>query len=405
VEIPKTRYARSGDVSIAYQIVGEGPPDLVPEHGLPTLEERMDDVHAVMDDVASARAAVLGVSDGAAMSILFAATYPERTASLVLYGAAARFLWAPDYPWAPTRDENERQIDRFRRAWGTEEFVEEELASFAPSLSLDEEQKRAFASARRLSASPGSAAALARMNMDIDVRHILPTLTVPTLVIHRSHDKQHNVQGARWMAEQIPGAQCVELPGSDHVPFAGNSDELFREIERFVTETWAETRESDRVLSTVLFTDIVGSTAKAAELGDRAWRQLLHDHHTRVRRELARFRGNEIDTIGDGFFASFDGPARAIRCARAILEAVRELGLEVRAGLHTGECELVDGKIGGIAVHIGARVAAEAGPGEVLVSGTVKDLVAGSGITFTDRGETALKGVPGEWLLFAVETS
>jgi pimeloyl-ACP methyl ester carboxylesterase len=450
VEIPKTRYARSGDVSIAYQVVGEGPPDLVyvdgyvsnvelgwqnpfradwyerlasfsrliifdkrgvgvsdrvSEHGLPTLEERMDDVHAVMDDVALARAAVLGVSDGAAMSILFAATYPERTASLVLYGAAARFLWAPDYPWAPTRDENERQIDRFRRAWGTEDAVEEELSSFAPSLSLDEEQKRDFASARRLSASPGSAAALARMNMDIDVRHILPTLTVPTLILHRSQDKQHSVQGARWMAQQIPGAQYVELPGSDHVPFAGNSDALLREVKEFVTETWAETRESDRVLSTVLFTDIVDSTAKAVELGDRAWRQLLHQHHTRVRRELARFRGNEIDTVGDGFFASFDGPARAIRCACAILEAVDELGLELRAGLHTGECEVVDGKIGGIAVHIGARVAAEAEPGEVLVSGTVKDLVAGSGITFTERTEAALKGVPGKWPLFAVETS
>ena len=452
MDIPETRYARSGDVSIAFQVVGQGPPDLiyvdgfvsnvelgwenpfraawyerlasfarlilfdkrgvglsdrVPEHELPTLEERMDDVHAVMDNVPSERAALFGVSDGAAMSILFAATYPERTASLVLYGSAARFVWAPNYPWAPTRDEVEREIDRRRRSWGTEELVGDELASFAPSLSLDEVQKRKFASARRLSASPGSAAALARMNIEIDVRHILPMLTVPTLVIHRSHDKQHSVQGARSMADQIPGAHYVELSGSDHVPFAGDIDELFWEVTRFITETWegSADAESDRILATVLFSDIVGSTAKAAELGDRAWRELLIEHHARVRRQLARFRGKEIDTVGDGFFASFDGPARAIRCAYSISEAVKELGLEVRAGLHTGECELVDGKVGGIAVHIGARVAAEARPGEVLVSSTVKDLVAGSGITFVERGAAELKGVPGEWRLFAVAGS
>jgi class 3 adenylate cyclase len=257
----------------------------------------------------------------------------------------------------------------------------------------------------RHSASPGAAAALGRMNMDIDVRHVLPAIRVPTLVLNRAGD--YAAQPSRYLAERIPGARHIEVPGVDHAIFAGDPEAFLEEIQRFLRETWAERAweeaEPDRVLATVLFTDIVGSTAKAAELGDARWRDLLHDHHALIRRQLIRYRGKEIDTAGDGFFASFDGPARAIRCARSIAEGVRSLGLEVRAGLHTGECERIDGKVGGIAVNIGARVAAEAGPGEVLVSSTVRDLVAGSGINFRERGVAELKSVSGEWRLYAVE--
>jgi class 3 adenylate cyclase len=448
MEIPETRYARSGDVSIAYQVLGDGPFDVVHVpgfvshvelswqvpgqaeftqriasysrlirfdkrgtgmsdrvEGAPTLETRMDDVRAVMDAVGSERAAILGVSEGGAMSLLFAATYPDRVWALVLAGAEPRTLWAPDYPWGTKEDDFRTGIQRIEREAGSEESVLRLAARLAPS--LDEDGQRALATSIRHAASPGARLALARMNMDIDVRHVLPSIRVPTLVLNRSGDTEDIVGGSRYLAETISGARHVELPGVDHVVFAGDPEPYLVEIERFLGEVWAERAweeaEHERVLATVLFTDIVDSTAKAAALGDARWRELVQAHHGLVRRQLVRYRGTEIDTAGDGFFAAFDGPARAIRCACAITEGVRELGLEIRAGLHTGECERIDEKVGGIAVSIGARVAARAGPGEVLVSSTVKDLVAGSGIAFRDHGSVELKGVPGEWRLFAVE--
>jgi class 3 adenylate cyclase len=287
---------------------------------------------------------------------------------------------------------------------GRPAFMEGMIRELGPS--LDDENVEALATLFRQTASPGTWAALNEMNMEIDVRHVLPAIRVPTLVLNRTREVTSLREGSRFVAGQVPGARHVELPGADHPPFAGDVDSYVEELRRFLNETWAERAweetEPDRVLATVLFTDIVGSTAKAAELGDAGWRELLGQHHALMRRQLVRFRGTELDTAGDGFFASFDGPARAIRCACAVTEAVRELGLEVRAGLHTGECERLNGKIGGIAVHIGARVAKEAQPGEVLVSSTVKDLVAGSGLQFEDRGAAELKGVPGEWRLFSV---
>ncbi len=448
--LPETRYARSGDVNIAYQVVGEGPFDLVRvpafvSHvelawqvpgiagfnrrlasfcrlisfdkrgtgmsdrvsGAPTLETRMDDVRAVMDAAGSERAALLGTSEGGAMSILFAATYPSRAWALIVDGAFPRSLWAPDYPWGAPEEEERRWVEEQGRTWGTAEHSARVAEALAPS--ADEENKRALATLLRQSASPGAAAALARMNMEIDVRHVLPAIRVPTLVLNRTGDSPEIVGGSRYLAERIAGARHVELPGVDHAIFAHDAGPALEEIERFLNGAWEERAwdeaEPDRVLATVLFTDIVGSTAKAVELGDARWRELLGDHHALVRRLLVRFSGNELDTAGDGFLASFDGPARAIRCACAIKESVRELGLEVRAGLHTGECERMEGKVGGIAVHIGARVAARAAPGEVLVSSTVKDLVAGSGIEFEDRDVRELKGIPGEWRLFAVGAS
>ena len=443
---PETRYARSGDVSIAYQVTGQGPFDivLVPgavSHvelswnitelasylqklgslgrlirfdkrgtgmsdrvsGAPTLETRMDDVRAVMDAVGSERAALIGTSEGGPMSILFAATYPQRVWALVLAGAAPREMWAPDYPWGSTEESYRSYIARVRETWGSPEQGARSAQRIAPSAS--EADKQALATMFRQGASPGAAVALAQMNMNIDVRHVLPAIRVPTLILNRVADDSDVVGGSRYMAERIPGARHIELPGSDHAVFAGDTGPFFREISAFLNAAWEAPEsqaEPERVLSTVLFTDIVGSTAKAVELGDASWRRLLEEHHALIRRHLSRYRGRELDTAGDGFFASFDGPARAIRCARAITDDVQGLGIDVRAGLHTGECEVVDAKVGGIAVHIGARVASEAGPGEVMVSSTVKDLVAGSGIEFEERGVAELKGVPGEWRLFAV---
>jgi len=448
MELPETRYARSGDVSIAYQVVGDGPFDLVrippfvyhielawqiPSlaafnrqlaafsrlitfdkrgtgmsdrvSGAPSLEVRMDDVRAVMDATRSEQAALLGVSEGGAMSVLFAATYPERVWALVLDGSSPRSLWAPDYPWGTSEEDWLRLLENRGRLWGSPEYVASAVESLAGSAS--DEDKAALGLMIRQSASPGAAVELSRMNMSIDVRAVLPSVRVPTLVVNRTDDGA--AAGSRYMAEHIPGAHHLELPGSDHAEFVGDCKPFMRVLEQFLAEAW-EARagvadEPERVLATVLFTDIVDSTATAVELGDARWRELVQAHHGLVRRQLARYRGTEIDTAGDGFFASFDGPARAIRCACAISEGVRELGIEIRAGLHTGECERIDQKVGGIAVNIGARVAAEAEAGEVLVSSTVKDLVAGSGIAFRERGVAELKGVPGEWRLFAVESS
>ena len=440
---PETRYAKSGNVHIAYQVVGEGPIDLVwvpgwvshveyqwsnpataralrrlatfsrlilfdkrgtglsdrvPEHALPTLELRIDDVRAVMDAVGSERSALFGTSEGGPMSVLFASTYPERTTALILYGSYPRRRWAPDYPWGVTTEQQATYEELVERDWG--KGGDGDIRN--PSAS--ERERQSFATFARMAASPGAALALLRMNYQIDVRSILPAIRVPTLILHRVGDQRVGVGGARYMAERIPGAKYVELPGADHSWDAGDQDAVIDEMAEFLTGA-RRAPEPDRILATVLFTDIVGSTELAAAIGDRRWRELLDAHHTAVRQELVRFRGHEVHTTGDGFLATFDGPARAIRCAGAIVQAVRRLGLDIRTGLHTGEIELMGDDIGGIAVHTGARVVAEAGPGEVLVSSTVKDLVAGSGIAFEDRGVRALKGVPGEWRLFAVASA
>ena len=436
---PETRYAKSGDVNIAYQVVGDGPFDLVYVPGwvsnidlfwekpkparflehlasfsrlilfdkrgtgmsdrvsndrLPTLEQRMDDVRSVLDAVGSENAALLGHSEGGSMSVLFAATYPERSRALVLVGAFAKRLRSDDYPWAPSLEERLATIEEVERDWG----AGLDITDYAPQ--EDPALLEWYSTCLRRSASPGAAAALLLMNSQIDTRHVLPTIRVPTLVLARTGDRDVTVDEGRWLAAQIPGARFVELPGEEHLLWAGNQDRLLAEIEEFLTGT-RSAPDYDRVLSTVLFTDIVGSTERARELGDRAWHEVLDEHHARVRSVLEQHRGLEVDTAGDGFFASFDGPARAIRAACAIREDVQALGIQIRAGLHTGECELMRDKIGGIAVHTGARVAAAAEPGEVLVSSTVKDLVAGSGIVFADRGQRELKGV-GSWRLYSV---
>ncbi len=437
---PETRYARSGDVNIAYQVVGGGPRDLVLVPGwlsnieafweepsaarfferlasfsrlllfdkrgtglsdrvadMPDLETRMDDVRAVMDAVRSTRAALVGYSEGGPMCALFAATYPERTTAVVTIGSFPRRTWTPEYPYGPTREEYAAFADATVRDWGGPVGLE----TRAPSLAHDARFREWWARFLRMSASPGANRALLKMNAEIDIRHILPAIRVPTLIIHNVGDRAVPVEASRYMAERIPGAKYVELPGNDHLPFVGNAAAILDEIEEFLTGV-RRGPETDRVLATVMFTDIVDATRKAAELGDRRWRDLLDAHHTVVREQLAKFRGREIDTAGDGFLAAFDGPARAVRAACSISDGVRPLGLEIRAGLHTGECEVMGPKLGGIAVHIGARVAALGQAGEVLVSSTVRDLVAGSGLRFEDRGTHALKGVPGEGHRFAV---
>ncbi len=367
-----------------------------PVAGLPMLEERMDDVRAVMDAAGSDRAALFGISEGGPMCSLFAATYPERTTALVLYGTMARGTRDADYPWAMSDDQAIRFLDRIDREWGKGMTAK----VFAPSIAQDERKVRFWAKFERLAVSPGAARVLFKMLLDTDVRGVLPTIQVPTLVVHRAGDRVTPVGGGRHIAEQIPGAKYVELAGVDHFPWAGNSDAVLDEVEEFLTGV-RHGPEPDRVLATVMFTDIVGSTEHAAALGDRAWRNFLDRYYDETRKYLRIFRGREVDTAGDGFFATFDGPARGIRCACAIRDAVADLGIEIRAGLHTGECEVVGDKVLGIAVHLGARVAGRAEANEVLVSRTVKDLVAGSGLGFVDRGAHALKGIPGEWRLFA----
>jgi class 3 adenylate cyclase len=423
------RYAKSGDLSIGYEIFGDGPIDLVfvpfisnlvfgwrysacarfyeelgsfsrlvqldkrgmgvsdRPRGVPTLEAQMDDVRAVMDAIGSERAGVFGSFQGGLVGALFAATYPERTRALVLYNPHT----APASMPAGYR----RQLEQVERGWGTREYHTEIARTVNPTLAADERFLDWFVDYHRLALSPGAAAAFWRMLYATDVSDVLPAIRVPTLVVYREQLRDEALE----VAARIPGAQAVVVPGPDYAPYAGS--DVTREVERFLTGH-EEEPVPESVLTTVLFTDLVDSTSKAAELGDRRWRGLLEQHHARIRAELARYRGSELDTAGDGFLASFDGPARAIRCACAVREALAELGLEIRAGLHTGECELLDGKVAGIAVSIGARVAAQAAPGEVLVSQTVKDLVAGSGLEFEDRGAAELKGVPGEWRLYAV---
>jgi class 3 adenylate cyclase len=375
--------------------------------GSPTLEVRMDDIRAVMDAADSERALLLGSGDGGQLCLVFAAAYPERTRGLVLFHTVPRFSRSAELPFLRSRGEQEAFYEEMRRRWGEPGYVEEITRRSNPDAS--EEEVQGFARVFRLSASPGAAAQLNTMSLDVDVSGVLPAVRVPTLIFHRPEAlPAGDVRVAEYMASRIPKARRVELPGRNGTPMLGDQERLFAELEQFLSvvpdEASGEASEAERVLATVLFTDIVGATAAAADLGDQRWRELLTAHHDRTRAELARYRGREVDTAGDGFFATFDGPARAIHCACALTDAVRELGLDIRAGLHTGECELVHGKVGGLAVHIGARVAAKAGPGEVLVSGTVKDLVAGSGIEFTDRGTHELKGVPGDWRLYSVVT-
>jgi class 3 adenylate cyclase len=379
---------------------GTGLSDRVPRSELPTLEERMDDVLSVLDAVGSERAAMMGHSEGGNLAVLFAATHPERVVALVTAGIFAKRRWSPDYPWAPKPEERERDIEEMERGWGTNSDVEH----LAPGAADDPAFAERLATYFRQSASPGDAAALMRMNTEIDVRAALPTISVPTLIMHRTGDLDANVEEGGWIASQIPDAKFVELGGADHLPWVGDQDQVLDETERFLTGALAP-GDPDRVLATILVTDMVGSTERAAELGDRRWRELLDRHHAIVREQLRSFRGEEIDTAGDGFLATFDGPGRAIRAAAGIRERLAEHDIQVRCGLHTGECEHLGGKIAGIAVHLAARIAATADPGEIWVSGTVRDLVAGSGIEFSDRGSVALKGVPEEQRLFAVARS
>jgi pimeloyl-ACP methyl ester carboxylesterase len=441
---PETRWAKSGDFHIAYQVVGAGALDLVFMHGwishiehmweeprvarflerlgsfarlivldkrgtglsdpvpldrLPTLEDRMDDLRAVMDAVGSERAALMGTSEAGALSLLFAATYPSRTAALVLLNSYARLAYAPDYPQGIPAEQAQGLLRAIEEGWGKGVAFEALVASQASNAPM----KSWWSRYQRLAASPGAAVTLLRSAFATDARAVLSAITVPVLVLHRAGDPFTGPQHGRYLAEHVPGARYVELSGVDHLFFAEDMDRLLAEVQEFLTGV-RETGEPERVLATVLFVDIVGSTEHATRLGDRGWRDLLDRYYAIGRRQLARFRGREIDTAGDGLFAAFDGPARAIRCGSAIADAVRVLGIAVRVGIHSGECEVIGEKVGGIAVHIGARIAGQAGPGEVLVSSTVRDLVAGSGIPFEDRGRHSLKGVPGEWSLFAVAT-
>lgn len=439
---PPTRYARSGDVSIAYQVVGEGPIDLVAVLGFathlelqwesppfarfferlgsfsrviifdkrgtglsdpvaiaPTLEQRIDDVRAVMDAAGSERAALFGVSEGGPMSVLFAATHPERATALVLYGAMGRTTEAPDYPWASPADAlRESALEFIAPFWGQQ--AEGMVELFAPSFAGDPRAVQLTERLERSAASPAMVQQIFEMFLDIDVRSVLPAIHVPTLVLHRHGDRVVNRRAGEHLAGQIPGARYVELPGIDHLPWAGDSEAVLGEIQEFLTGA-RSAPEPDRVLATVMFTDIVGSTERAAQMGDARWRELLAAHQTAVRDELTRFHGREVKTLGDGCLATFDGPARAIRCGQAIVAAAGSVGVPVRIGLHSGEVELIGEDVGGIAVHIAARVGALAGAGEVLVSSTVKDLVAGSGIRFEDRGARQLKGIEDDWRLFA----
>jgi pimeloyl-ACP methyl ester carboxylesterase len=439
---PRTRYARSGSVHIAYQVIGDGPIDLVfvpgfvsnveecwdqpglatfldrlasftrlilfdkrgtglsdhvPDERLPTLEERMDDLRAVLDAVGSNDAALFGHSEGGSMCTLFAATYPKRTRALITFGVFATRRRSDEYPWAPSDADRQVTIAQVESEWASEDLVR----PLVPSRADDRAFLSQLATYFRRSASPGAAAQLLRMNTEIDVRAILPAIRVPALILHCTKDRDARVEEGRWMASRIPGATFVELAGGDHIFWAGDTEGILAEIEAFLTGT-RPVSVLNRVLATVLFTDIVASTEAAARRGDRRWREALEMHRAGVRSALARWRGEEIATTGDGFLALFDGPARGIGCALAVRDDAGHAGFQIRAGLHTGEIERDGDQIAGVAVHIGSRVMATAGAGEVFVSSTVKDLVAGSGITFADRGMFALKGVPDEWRLYSV---
>ena len=442
MEIPETRYARSGEVMIAYQVTGEGNPvDVVLAPGIvshldmdwespedarwieqvssfcrfirfdkrgtglsdrgiyaATLEERTDDIRAVMEAAGSERAVVFGISDGGCMACVFAATYPGRTRGLLLWGTMPRWVRVDDYPWGPERDEHSRIVAELAERGATVEYL---TGTGAGMTDATEAELADWFRYCRAAASPTQLAALELMCQDMDIRDVLPSIRVPTLILNRTGDPVAPIEAVRYMAARIPDARLIEFPGDTHGFSGPEDDEINGAIQEFVTGERPAPR-IDRVLTTVLFTDIVGSTERAAELGDRAWRRLLSEHHLLVRAELARFQGVEIATAGDGFFATFDGPARAARCAQAIVVAVRTIGLEIRAGAHTGEVELLDGEVGGLAVHVGARIGGTAGPSEVLVSSTIKDLTAGSGLVFEDAGDHELKGIPDRWRLYRV---
>jgi class 3 adenylate cyclase len=435
-----TRYARSGDYHLAYSVTGEGSMDILyvptwlsqieqlwehprvnrflermagigrlimfdrrgsgmsdPIQGAPTLEEQMDDVIAVLDAAGSRRAAVFAQMEGGQMAALFAATHPDRTRALVLYAAWARIVQADDIPWANPPEARAALMEHLAATWGTGERLDQ----LAPSAAGDPELRAWYAKLERVAASPRSIRELMRLVGEYDVREVLPSIRVPTLVMHRRGDQLIDPRHAEYLAARITGAKLVMLEGTDHLLIVGDWEAILDEVEEFLTGA-RHAREPDRVLATVMFTDIVDSTRRAAELGDRRWREVLERHDELVRARLGRWQGREVKTTGDGFLATFDGPARGIRCAQEISHDLPPaLGVDVRAGLHTGECEVRGADVAGMAVHIGARVGALAAPGEVLVSGTVKDLVVGSGIEFEDRGARELKGVPGEWRLYA----
>jgi len=437
-----TRYAKSGDVHIGYQVVGDGSLDVVvippfvshldvfwedsdvsrffdrlasfsrlilfdkrgtglsDRTSIASLEERMDDVRAVMHDAGSEAAALVGFSEGAAMSALFAATYPERTRALILCGASLRLMRSPDFPWARNAEEIAALREAVSEVWGQGTAA---ISLFAPSVASDPRKREWGARLERQAASPGAVLTLIDMNQQIDVRPVLPTIRVPTLVVHQTGDLVVDVEQGRYLAQHIAGAKLVEFDGVDHLPWFSRGAAILDEIEEFLTGE-RHRPVPDRTLSTVLFTDIVGSTERASNLGDRRWRALLDEHDRAVREDLERYRGKEVKTTGDGFLAMFDGPARAVTCGCAIRDTATRLGLEVRVGVHTGEIELRGDDIGGIAVHIGQRIQSLASPGEVLASRTVTDLVAGSAIEFEDRGDHALKGITGTWNLFAAKT-
>lgn len=442
------RYAKTVDgFHIAYEVVGDGPFDLVyvpgwfsnlecvwemPDFGdflrklasfsrlivfdrrgsglsdrpftsdLLSLEVGLDDIRAVMDDAGSERAVLFGWEDGGCLCSLFAASYPERTAALILFAIWVKYSASSDYPWGWTEEQSQAFWPLLENTWGTEEFWRTDSSMLSSKMRSDPARVEAWARYARLSASPASAIAIERMNFETDIRAVLPTIRVPTLVMHRVDDTSERIEQAHFIGEQIRGAEVVELQGDEHAPFMGDADVVLDQVQSFVGAIREQEDEFGRVLATVLFTDLVGSTERAVALGDRAWRDLVEPHHATIRRLLARYRGIEVDTAGDGFFATFDGPARGVRCAQAIVDAVNSLGLEVRAGVHTGEVETINNKVGGVAVNIGARIAAVAGPGEVLVSSTVKDLTAGSGVTYEDAGEHELKGIPGAWRVYRV---
>jgi pimeloyl-ACP methyl ester carboxylesterase len=441
VTVPKTSYARSGDAFIAYQVFGDGPLDVVlvpgfvsnvehywempvvpeiferigsfarlilfdklgtglsdPVTEVPTLEQRMDDLHAVLDAAGSQRAALWGISEGGPMSLLFAATHPQRTSALVLYGTTPRFSRADDFPWGWTPDVVQSGLAAIEADWGDGALME----MFAPTYVEIDEMRAVWGRYQRAGGSPSMGRRVLEALAKIDARDVLPAIGVPTLIIHRTGDRVAAVEGARYMAERISGARFVELPGDDHLPMFGDYESIVDEMEEFLTGV-RRAPEPTRVLSTVMFTDIVGSTERAAEMGDSRWRRLLERHDSISQGHVSRFGGRVVKSTGDGMLATFDGPARAIRCATGIEVAVRQAGIDIRAGVHTGECELIGDDIGGMAVHIAARIAALADPSEVLVSRTVKDLVVGSGIRFADRGAHRLKGVPDEWGLYAAE--
>jgi class 3 adenylate cyclase len=444
--MPETRYARAADgTHIAYQVTGSGPVDILllrawvsalehewqdpvlarafrrleatgrlirldrrgsglsdRVHGSPTIEDRLDDIRAVLDAVGSRSAVLIGLAAGGRLCAMFAAAHPDRTAGLVLYEADARGAWAPDYPWGERPEDHQRFIDDVRTIWGTEEMAGRIVRGGAPSRADDRRFVEWLAEDLRQAMTPSEAVLQTHIDHETDIRAALPAIHVPTLVVSR----RGGAEPSRDLAARIPGARYVELPGEDHLFISGDTDAVLREIDAFIAglrDAEQESGDIDRVLTTVLFTDIVGSTAIAARMGDRRWTALLETHHGRARALLGRYKGRLVDTAGDGVFASFDGPARAIRCATAIVDDARTLGLEIRAAVHTGECEVVDGRLRGIAVHVGARIAALAGPSQVLVSGTVKDLVAGSELEFDDQGARELAGVPGEWRVLSVK--